>query len=394
MQGSSWIRQVVGVVAVASVGAGVVVAQDAAKPATVRQSGTVKSVEGGTITLQNAAGTTYTVQVATPARVVQLAPGSTDLKTASPTTVDQITAGDRILVAGKAGDGNAITATQVVVMKSGDIAARNQQIQADWQKRGSGGIVSGVDAATGTITIKSGAKSIAVHTSPQTIYKRYAPGSVKYEEAVAGRISQIAVGDQLQVRGDKSEDGTSINAEEVVSGSFQNLSGLIASIDQGAQTFTIKDLATKKTVTVHVTGQTDLRNLPPEMGTRIAARLKGGAASGAAGGARPQGEGAPAGARSGPPAGGEGAGPRGPRGEFSLAQMLTHLPTATVSDLKQGEALMIVASQGEPSQPVTAITILAGVEPLLAAASAGSQGMTLSPWSLGGAPGGDAAGMQ
>jgi len=53
----------------------------AATPA-ARQIGTVKSVSGSILTLADAAGQTYTVTVVETARVLQLAPGSTDLKSA------------------------------------------------------------------------------------------------------------------------------------------------------------------------------------------------------------------------------------------------------------------------------------------------------------------------
>jgi predicted ABC-type transport system involved in lysophospholipase L1 biosynthesis ATPase subunit len=55
--------------------------------------------------------------------------------------------------------------------------------------------------------------------------------------------------------------------------------------------------------------------------------------------------------------------------------------------LKVGEAVMIVATSTAGS--ATAVTLLAGVEPILAASPAGGT-MTLSPWSMGG--GADAAG--
>ena len=69
------------------------------------------------------------------------------------------------------------------------------------------------------------------------------------------------------------------------------------------------------------------------------------------------------------------------------------MPPATQADFKKGDAVMIVATEGTASGEVSPITLLGGVEPILAAAPAGtSQAITLSPWSLGGAPavGGDA----
>ena len=64
--------------------------------------------------------------------------------------------------------------------------------------------------------------------------------------------------------------------------------------------------------------------------------------------------------------------------------MLARFPTETLADLKVGDAVMIVASQPDPGSPVTAVTMLSGVESLLAAAPNGAPAMTLSPWNVGG----------
>ena len=46
---------------------------------------------------------------------------------------------------------------------------------------------------------------------------------------------------------------------------------------------------------------------------------------------------------------------------------------------------MVVGSESEPgSNKVTAVTMLSGVEPILAATPSGTPTMTLSPWSVGG----------
>jgi hypothetical protein len=68
--------------------------------------------------------------------------------------------------------------------------------------------------------------------------------------------------------------------------------------------------------------------------------------------------------------------------------MVNRLPAGSVSDLKVGDAVMIVASQADPgSSTVTAVTLLSGVEPILAATPSGTPAMALSPWSVGeGAP--------
>jgi hypothetical protein len=68
---------------------------------------------------------------------------------------------------------------------------------------------------------------------------------------------------------------------------------------------------------------------------------------------------------------------------MDLSQMLNRLPTETLAELKAGDAVMIVASQLAPgSSEVTAVTLLSGVEPILAAPGAST--MSISPWNVGG----------
>jgi hypothetical protein len=361
-------------------------------PAAGRQIGTVKSVSENMLTLALDGGAQVSVTIAEGARIVQLAPGSTDLKSAQAITLADIAAGDRVLVVGKAADDGSLTAARVILMKSLDIAQKNESDKADWQKRGSGGIVSSVSGSI--ITISSGSRKIQVDTTPSTKFRRYGADSIKFEDAKPSTLDQIQAGDQLRVRGDKSADGLTIQAQDVVSGAFKNLAGTIATIDPAAGTLTLKDLATKKLMTVAVTANSDLRKLSPEMAARFAARARGGAAS-----AEPGQAGSPAAAGSGqaPPSGGPvrgggmGAGARSAGGD--LSQMLSRLPTNSLADLKVGDAVMIVASESSAeSEKVTAVTMLSGVEPILAATPKGSAAMTLSPWNMGGGGGGEEGG--
>ena len=355
-------------------GAGLM-AQAPAPAAAARQLGTVTTIAGNSLTLKTDAGQMVTVSVAEGARILQLAPGSTDLKTAQAIALKDIAVGDRVLVNGKPGDdASSFAASRVILMKSSDIAQKHEAEQADWQKRGTGGIVSAVDAGTGMLTVAVGARKVAVTTSSSTQFRRYAGDSVKFEDAKPGTLAQIQVGDQLRVLGTKSEDGSSIPAEVVVSGSFKNLAGLIASIDAANGTLTLKDLATKKTVTVTITANSNVRTLPPQAAAMFAARAK----SGSAGGASPQ----PAGQSETSGGGRQGGGGRTAGGD--LSQLVSRLPNKTIADLKVGDAVMIVASQPDAnSATVTAVTLLSGVEPILAAAP-GAPSMTLSPWNIGG----------
>ena len=146
----------------------------AAAPAVARQIGTVKAISDHSLTLTTDAGQPVTVSVADAARILQLAPGSTDLKSAQTIALTDIAVGDRVLVTGKAGDdAGSLTASRVILMKSSDIAQKNEAEKADWQRRGSGGLVSAVDAGSGTVTISAGAKKIGADDR-STKFRRYA----------------------------------------------------------------------------------------------------------------------------------------------------------------------------------------------------------------------------
>lgn len=384
----------------------------AAAPAT-RVLGTVKAVSSSALTVTKDDGSIVTVALADTVRVQQLPPGSTDIKTAQSATQADIAEGDRVLIAAHPGDAGALAATRVVLMKSGAIAQSNAARQADWQKRGSGGLVSSVDPAAKTIVIASGTKKTTVQTSDRTIFRRYAPGSVKFEDAKVGTLADISPGDQLRVRGSKDVDTGAVAADEVVSGAFRNVSGTVVSIDAALNTLTLKDLATKKNVVVVIGADSDLRNLPPEMAARFAARARGASAGvPAAAGATMTGTGGAGRPAGSPPmaapnatasaaAGADTAAAAPPRTRYGagaggavsgdLSQVVPRLPKTTLTALKPGEALMIVGSGSSAAgAPVTAITLLSGVEPLLAASPEGSSGFNLSPWSLGGG-GGEAA---
>jgi hypothetical protein len=351
----------------------------AAPAAAASQLGTVKAVAGNVITMATDKGDTVTVTVAAGSKVVQLAVGSTDLKTATPSALTDIAVGDRALVTGKAGDTPAtFAAVRVIVMKSSDIAQKQAADQADWKARGVGGIVNAVDPASGTITLTAGTKKVVVSTSSKTAFKRFASDSEKYQDAKPGTIAQIQSKDQLQARGAKSEDGTSMQAEEVISGSFENLSGLLLSIDDKAGTVTLKDLASKKIVTVNVTANSDVRKMPLQTATMFAARTNGGAAAG--GGGRRGGGGGAAAA-----GGADAAGMRRSAGA-DLSQMIARFPTIALADLQKNDAVMIVASEPTPgASTLTAVTVLTGVDAILTANPSG--GMDLS-MSIGGGGGG------
>ena len=184
----------------------------------------------------------------------------------------------------------------------------------------------------------------------------------------------------------------------------------------------MSDLVTKKPVVVKINDASQLRKLPAAMAQRIAARMKGlremrpqrvshravAAPSGGAAGVRD---------RSGrrevrlsnsgvgilrvralvavEPAAGRvvkvaGRCGRARRRLAASDRRVCRRPR--LPDLQKGDAVMIVATAGDgmgTPGSVVAITLLAGVEPILQASPTGES--ILTPWSMSGAPGGDAA---
>jgi hypothetical protein len=366
-------------------GAGMPQPQQAAQSTAKQVIGAILAINGSMITLKPDTGANVSVTVQGAVRVLRVAPGQTDLKTAAPIQLSDLQVGDRILVRGTpSAHGQSLSPTLIVAMKRSDVEAKQQQEREDWQKRGIGGLVSAVDPGAGTITIAvtaaGGARNVTVHTVQSTIFRRYAPDSVQFDDAKPSSLGEIKAGDQLRARGARNADGTEFTAEEIVSGAFRNIAGTISNIDAAANALTVMDLATKKPVVVKISAQSQLLKLPPQMAQGLAMQMKGGRG----------GAGAPDAGRGGAAPGGEGAGNgRGAgRGAGDLQQVMNRIPKATIADMMKGDAVMIVSTEGTSSGGVTAITLLSGVEPILQAPS--GQSMTLPPWNLGG--GGDEGG--
>ncbi len=377
----------------------------AQSPSSARPVGTIKAISGNTITLTTDAGTDVTILVQDATKLVRIAPGQKDLKDAAPIQLQDVQVGDRILVRGKlADDGSSVLAASVIAMKKEDISQKQARDREEWQKHGAGGLVSSVDPATNTIIVSLPAigekKNLTVHVSKDTIMRRYAPDSVKFDDAKPSTLDQIKPGDQLRARGSRNTDGTDLTAVEVVSGTFRNIAGTISAIDASASTVTLQDLTTKKPVTVKITSESQLRKLPPQMAQRIAMRLKGTpaeaatpAADGAAGPANAPQNPNPRGSRTGGPGAGgpDGMGRPAGNGSPDLQQAINRMPPATLSDLQKGDAVMLVATEGGRGGMPTAITLLGGVEPILQASPNSNASTILSPWSLGSSAGGEAA---
>lgn len=391
-------------------------AQDAVQPAVAKRIGVIKAINGNVVTLAPDSGPEVAVTVQPNARLLRLAPGEKDLKNTTPIQLQDLQVGDTIRARGQgSSDGKSIAALEIIVITRSAVQAVSDQIRQDWQKRGVGGPVTAVDPAAGTVTISisslGGKKTVVVHASKNTVIRRYSPDSAKPEDAKVSTLQDIQGGDQLRARGDRSADGSELAAEEIFTGNFPVVEGLIKSVDASTGTMTVQDTISKKAVVLKVTADSQLHKIPDEMAKRFAMRLKAALPPGTPGAApgpsasqtppagtsgqagKPSGAGQSAGMGQGGATGGgggTGGGARSGAGGFDFQRLLDQTPPVALADLHKGDAVAVLATQGTAASGSTIIKLFSGVEPILQAAPSGSQAMMLAPWSLGGAPGGDA----
>jgi Domain of unknown function (DUF5666) len=356
-------------------------------PPSPRVLGTIQAINGKSLTILSDSGTASAVSVEDSTKLLQIEPGKTDLKEATPLALTDLQPGDRVLVRGVlADDGKTLRAASLIAMKKAAISEKQNKERAEWQ-RGIGGLVKTVDPAAQTVVVAtngfSAKKEVSLHLTKDTVLRRYSSDSTRFDAAKPAPLSAVQVGDQLRARGTRSADGASFEASEVVSGTFRNVAGTVISIDAASSTVVVQDLATKSPVTLKVSGESQMRKLPPPFAERLAARLKE-----QSGDAPNSQNGTPATAsqrpQSLPSDQSTASGAAGNRAGGDLQQMLARMPAATLADLQKGDAIMVVTTQGTEKDPPTVVTLLAGVEPILRASGKGGQDMILSPWTLGG----------
>ena len=334
----------------------------------IRPIGVVTKLQAGSLTLHTDAGPDLLIELGDGVSYLRVPPGATNLNTATKITMSDISSGDRVLVRGRVSeDQKSIIATAVIVMSKSDLASAREAERLDWQRRGIGGTVQAVNPETREITVMSPAAppapgnpthAVSIGLKTDAVLLRYAPDSVKFSDAKPGSFEQIKVGDQLRALGTKSEDGGRFTAEKLVSGTFRNLGVTVVSVDVQNHALTVKDLASGQPILVRTNADSKLHHLPPSTAHALAALNSGGTS------------------------GGKAVNEPGAE-QFEVEQMLERAPALDLGELKPGDALIVVSTEGAKPSEVTAIDILADVEPILAARPKGSNQAVLGSWSLG-----------
>ena len=340
------------------------------------------NASAGQITIKTAAGSVVVANVNEKTTYQRMPPGETDRSKAEATSLTEITVGDGVVARGfVAADRKSVPAQQIIVVSQSEIAKQNAAQRMAWA-RGAKGIVSAINPTAKEITVTSRSlqgtsQAVTVAVTDKAKLKRFPPDSIpKYENAKSAKFEEIKVGDQLNARGEKDAEGTHLSAEEVVFGTFKIAGGTVTAIDPATNTVTINELQTKKPLTIMLKPETVVRRFQMMMGG-----MGGGA--GAAGGGAPgtgaQGQGAgnaqgqaaanrPAPGAAPGTSGGQGPGAGGQRpggGGMNMADLLERLPTISLNEIKVGDMIIMSTLPGTDPTRTTAISMVAGVEPLL-----------------------------
>jgi co-chaperonin GroES (HSP10) len=350
----------------------------------------------GQMTVKTEAGTVVTVNLNAKTSYERMPVGETDRSKAIKIALTDIAVGDGVYARGYvAADKKSVPAQQVIVVSQSEIAKKQDKERAEWRQRGLSGIVESVNPQTKEVTITTrtpeGPKPVIVPINDKVKMRRYAPDSVKFSDAKKSSFEELKTGDQFRAKGDKSTDGARFTPEEIVTGSFRTVGGPVTSVDAATGEVKITDIQSKQPLTVVVRKDSTVKRIPADFMQMMAAGGPGGAGpgAGAPGGAAPGGATPPAakptatptatpasgggaarpaagGPGAGAPQGGPGAGGPGGPGGLDIQRIIENLPVSTLAEIKPGEMVLISSTTGADPSRVTAITLVAGVEPIFA----------------------------
>lgn len=357
--------------------------------------GEVKAIDpaGKQVTIKTDAGSMVTVSLTDKTNYKRLAPGEQSLTNATDVTLADLSEGDRVMARGNvADDRKSVPATMVIVMTKVDLVKKQEAERAEWRRRGILGVITALKPDTKEITISNrtmaGLQSVVIPVGDTTEMRRYAPDSIKFGDAKPSDFGELKVGDQLRALGERTPDPLRFNPETVVTGSFHTVGGVVTAVDPATGEIKINDLDKKHPFTIIIKQDAVLRRFPADMGAMMGGFNRGAGGPGGAPGQAPAGSGPPGTRPQGgaPGAGGTG-GPR-PGGSFNINDILERLPTISVADVKVGDTIIVSSTHGVDPTRLTAISLVAGADALLALLAPRPQPGQATPNPAGGLGGG------
>jgi hypothetical protein len=313
------------------------------------------------VIVKTAAGNEVTVTLSDRTTFMRIPPGEKTKDKFIPITSADFAVGDSVFARGRmTEDRKSMPALEFYVMSKAEITEKRNRERDEWRTRGFAGTISNLNATANEISLDArtaeGPKPIVIAATAQTKFRRYAPDSVRFNDAKPSSFAELKVGDQLRALGTKSADGTRFTPEEIVAGSFQTIGGAIAEINVEKQEITINDVQSKQPVTILVTKDSSMRKLTPELLAAITPTKPGSTP----------------------------ANPTPAKGSGDLQEMFDQLPAFTLQELKPGDSVLVSSTKGADSARVTAIAIVSGVGPLLQNVQGNRAAVSLGAMSVGG----------
>src|SRR5262249_35295713 len=131
---------------------------------------------------------------------------------------------------------------------------------------------------------------------------------------------------------------------------FRTIAAIVVSSDPAQNTILLTDLVANKRIQAQVTADSTVRRLSADIAQKLAARNQASNSSDQA--------------------------------SKDLQSLIEKLPQLSLADLKSGDAVILSFANVADASRITAITLLAGVEPLLKAPGKGGPSINLGSWNL------------
>ncbi|HEU4794396.1 MAG TPA: hypothetical protein VFT02_02130, partial [Pyrinomonadaceae bacterium] len=351
--------------------AGAIMAQETQPAAADRVVGEITAVDAANkqLTLKTSAGKSFSVKTDDKTSYRRVPPGETTMERATTIAFTDIAVGDKTIARGRV-EADKVAAQSLIVVSGREIAQKQEQTQEEWKKRGIKGTIVGINPGTKGLMVRmmtpTGPAPIRINTEKTARFLRYGPDAVTLSDAKPSKFDELEFGDSIRALGNKSEDGRTFFAEEIITGSFQMVGGLITEVNKETGEIKITDIKTKQPFTVVVRPDSKVRRLPSSLLKQMEETMANAPSPGAGGGGmriiRP-GETPPSAPQQPSPGGRPGGGAGGPSsGQVDYGEAIEKLPAIKVADLKPGEGIIVSSTKGADPARATAILLAAGVE--------------------------------
>lgn len=298
-------------------------------------SGEVTAVDSDArrVTIKTAQGEVVMVQFDDATSCKRVPPGATSLAQAAPISFQEIAVGDRLLAGGPlSADRKSLAARQVLIVSRAELSQKLDQDRAEWRRRGIIGSVLSVEPQGKTlkaqVRAQGAAQTLTLTFNDASRLRRYGADSVAYKDTTLSTFDQIKVGDTFRALGNKSEDGTSYQVEEMLVGTFRVIPATVVAVEAASGVLKINQLGKQETITVVTNKETRTRRLSKELATSLIGDRKGSA-------------------------------------QEDLQQQVDAMPQVNLGELKSGDMVLLTVSAGVNQGRATAIALIAGVEPVL-----------------------------